>query len=639
MLNGFTCQPMKYKPYACWLLLLGMLCNSCNQPPGSYTFPQGVASGDPQSTGVMLWTRVIATGLQPSNIAVTLEIARDSAFTKERKCQQVSATADHDFVIRHFFDQLHPYTRYYYRFIAGRDTSRLGRTITAPDTTTHQPVRLATLACQSYEQGFFGTLKTLIETDKNRPEKEQLDVIIHLGDFIYEVVGDDPRNDNHHPQWLIDQKGKQRNIPPFPVGATRLDLPGEWKSGATQPFTTADFRQLYQVYLSNPVMQEARARWPFICTWDDHEFADGNHQSYTPAAEKTGHKGFQTVKTAANQAWFEYIPAALDEATTIAGVPAKAYNFRPTAVENQPIGDQTQDGLYQETNNLKAIQSMCMYRLIPWGKDVLFIVPDTKSYQLPGYSTLGDEQTAWFKLALLKSKAKWKLWLNSEPVSDVQINFSSLPTLGLEDQSLYHDSWANNATSTHDLLTTMQKNQITGVVSLSGDYHIQMAGMAGLDTTPIVPDLTVTSMSSFADFFWLDRKGKSFQDDRITQIFSFSAVDSLKRPNINTAILHGVQTALVYAKTGNQQLAKDLSTPANPWFSYFDCEHNGYLTATVARDTLWATFVNTENARKDYEKNGAPIVSTIDLSLPWWQPGTIPQWSHMTKKGKIFPSF
>ena len=620
-------------------MLIGIFFSSCDQARSTYAFPQGVASGDPQSSGVMLWTRVVKPGYTPSSIKVNLEIALDSAFTKERQHKELLAEANNDFVVRYFFDQLRPYTRYYYRFIAGRDTSRLGRTITAPDSLDNQPLRLATLACQSYEQGFFGTLKTLIEADKRRSPSDQLDVIIHLGDFIYEVVGDDPRNDNHRPEWLTDQNGRPRSISPFPLGATRLDLPGEWKSGSTQPFTVEDFRHLYQVYLSNPVMQEARARWPFICTWDDHEFANGNHQSYSPAAEKTGHEGFQSVKVAANQAWFEYIPAALDEATTIDGVSKQAYDFHSVVVENRPLGDSIHHGLYQEANNIKAIHSMCIYRLIPWGKDVLFIVPDTKSYQLPGYSTLGDQQTKWFKQSLIKSKAKWKIWLNSEPVSDVKINFSSIPALGIADQSLYNDSWANNAASTNDLLTTIQSNKITGVVSLSGDYHIQMAGMAGLDTTPIVPDLTVTSMSSFADFFWLDRKGRSFNDHRVSQIFSFSDVDSLKRPNINTAILHGVQSALVYARTSDEQLAKELSIPANPWFPYFDCEHNGFLTATIEEDIIQATFVNTKNARIDYETNGAPVVSTINLALPWWEPGQLPQWSYQERHGAIFPSF
>ena len=616
------------------ILILFSLFN-CEHPVGHFQFPQGVASGDPHPNGVVLWTRIVPKEDNSSIFDVQVEVAKDEDFQNMTISKNLVTSQEGNYIIRPYIDNLQPYTRYYFRFIAGKDTSEVGRTITAPANNQVHAINLATIACQSYEQGFFGTLKTLIEEDKKRPDHEKIDVVIHLGDFIYEVVGDDPRNDNHHPVWLKDRNGIERSIPPFPTGAKRLDIPGEWKSGSTQPFTVDDFRHLYQVYLSNPVMKEARARWPFIYTWDDHEFADGNHQSFTPAAEKTGHPGFQSVKVAANQVWFEYLPSALDQATTIPGVKKAAYDFRPTQVENVPLDPLTKDGLYQEINNLKAIQSICIYRTLQWGKDILIIVPDTKSYQLPGYSVLGDQQKEWFKSILANSNTKWKIWANSEPISDAQINFSALPELQLEDQSLYNDSWASNPNETKEILSFIQENEIPGVVALSGDYHIQMAGMAGMNETPIVPDFTVTSMSSFADFFWLDRKGAGFKDEKIAKIFSFSSEDSLKQPNINTAMLYGVETALIYAQTNDWSKAINKAAPANPWFQYFDCEHNGYLTASIINDTMQVEFVNTKNARKDFEEKGAPIVSRVGFELPLWEDRPFPVKTH--QEGSTFP--
>ena len=294
-----------------------------------------------------------------------------------------------------------------------------------------------------------------------------------MGDFIYEVVGDDPRYDNHTPNWLTDANGVPRDINAFPQGKQWPDS-DHWKSGSWSPMTVDDFRHLYKTYITNPVMQEARARWPFVYTWDDHEFADGNYQTDSYIKDVLGMEGMQEVKVASNQAWFEYLPSTLSQATDMGSVKNPAFDFRPTNVVNTPLGTLKENGLLKEPNNLKAINSMCIYRAFQWGKDVMVLVTDTKSYNEPGVSVLGNKQKQWFKDVLKTTSAKWKLWLNSEPILEAYVDYDNIAGSNLENSLVYNDAWKTAHEEREELLAYIEANDINGVVSLSGDYHIQM---------------------------------------------------------------------------------------------------------------------------------------------------------------------
>ncbi len=126
----------------------------------------------------------------------------------------------------------------------------------------------------------------------------------------------------------------------------------------------ADYRHLYKTYLSDPHLQEARARWPFICTWDDHEFADDCFQSFTTYDGQAVLEAQR--KLSANQAWFEYIPAVLDE------LQQPAHNFRAQVLE-QDIA----------THNQTAVDSLRIYRKLAWGKYLDIVLTDNRSYRSP----------------------------------------------------------------------------------------------------------------------------------------------------------------------------------------------------------------------------------------------------------------
>ncbi len=297
---------------------------------GAYpvTFPQGVASADPQSDAIMLWTRALPAGGandDRKNVALDLMVATDSAFEKVVVQQAVTANRDRDFTVRCFVSGLQPSQYYYYRFVA-RDSdtasaSRIGRTRTAPPPDADEVLCLAVFSCQDYERGFFTAYRHLLERDQ---AGEEVDLCLHVGDYIYEWVGERLVDLNRESFELRNPDGSPRRVDPFPSGGkpARRDM--------RVPQTLEDYRTLYRSYLGDPDLQEARARYPFMHIWDDHEVANDYWQSYV------GEQGIQTLKVLANQAWVEYLPAVLDEAPMGAAGYNGARSFRGAAVEDAP---------------------------------------------------------------------------------------------------------------------------------------------------------------------------------------------------------------------------------------------------------------------------------------------------------------
>jgi alkaline phosphatase D len=134
------------------------------------------------------------------------------------------------------------------------------------------------------------------------------------------------------------------------------------------PTGLADYRALYRGYLADPDLQDARARWPFVCMWDNHEFSWKGWQSQQNFG---GVRPAQTRKMAANQAWFEYQPARVVKAG-----PAAVDRFTPPAVEDRPIGRFDDHGLGLEPGNLAAIESLKLFRALRFGANVELILTD-----------------------------------------------------------------------------------------------------------------------------------------------------------------------------------------------------------------------------------------------------------------------
>src|SRR5437868_2284209 len=334
---------------------------------------EGVASGDPDPKSVILWTR---RPFEDGQYLLTVEVAEDEAFRRVVAQAQAPVSASADWTARVLVGGLKPAQVYWYRFTdADGNGSRIGRTITAPRANDPRPINFAFVSCQDVNEGKLNAYRRMIFEDERAASAEQLDFVLHLGDFIYEVV-----------EYPEEQPTRyDRTI--FEVAR----LPDGGKVGKFHfPLTVDGYRAVYKGYLADPDLQDARARWPFVAIWDNHEFSWQGWQSIQKAVKA---QPGQSIKVAANQAWWEYLPSRCNK---VSGPSLES--FDPPAVKNVAIEKWDEDGLGDEPNNLAAINSLIGYRTYRYGKHLDLIITDQHSYRSaeptsdPSLAKLGGEE-------------------------------------------------------------------------------------------------------------------------------------------------------------------------------------------------------------------------------------------------------
>src|SRR3954452_21486943 len=255
----------------------------------SGVFGFGVASGDSTATDVLLWTRVTpidaavpGSGLGPPS-QVQWELAADADFRTVVASGETTTDAARDHTVKVVVTGLSPHPRYWYRFGCRGAISPTGRTQTAPDEPgrTHA-LRLAFVSCSNYTGGYFTAYRGIAA-------REDLDVVVHLGDYLYEY-GNDPRVPG------VPGAG-DRYGPPALVGIRDHRPPEE-------ALSLQDYRVRHAIYKTDPDLAAAHVRHPWIVIFDDHEVANDacatgaeNHEppddpdaSYTGPGEPPGIK-------------------------------------------------------------------------------------------------------------------------------------------------------------------------------------------------------------------------------------------------------------------------------------------------------------------------------------------------------------
>ena len=612
--------------------------------PQRLRFPQGVASGDPQPDGVMLWTR--AEPESPSDtVALSLQVAQDPDFSELVLQTALSTDKTSDYTLRIFVDNLNPARTYYYRFL-GEDGSLsvTGRTRTAPLPDAEAPVKVALASCQNYESGFYGSWARMLADDLAADDDAQIDFVMHVGDFIYERIfrqryrgGDQPRLP-----------------PPFPDGGNdgRNDF----------AVSLADYRHLYKTYLSDPHLQAARARWPFVCTWDDHEFSNNGFQSYS--TYNGNNRPDPQRKLNANQAWFEFIPMLLSDART--GGPAHDF------VAGQLGGDEAED-------NNAAVDSLCIYRRLRWGKLLDVVITDNRSYRSaqcltpdfhkslglpmntlklveiadggreyndgkppeflpygdgkipnparrrPAGTILGEVQKEWFLEQLKMSGATWKVWGNSMPALPFRIDLPNLPSSDYEDSVFSIDSWTGYPHELRVLLEFIGAAGITGVVSLSGDHHIHAAGVlkARQDvpgSPPVCAEFSTTCIS--AESMYEDAYDSVRKDNEEFAPLVYRLEDGEEIPVWNLTLQDGVAAAMSYQRDDAPAPAPR-SRSKRTGIRYVDSNAQGYTIAMFSATEVKVEMVTMTDVTVPFDQAPATRRRAF-FNLPVWAAGEEP---------------
>ena len=237
-------------------------------------FTHGVASGDPLSDRVILWSRAVPGGGRHTDMAARWEVAIDAQFANIVTAGVTATDKQRDYTLKVDATGLQPNTRYFYRFINKDGVSPVGQTRTLPLGDVDS-FRLGIASCSNYPQGYFNAYADMAQTE--------LDVVLHLGDYIYEYEEGEYADP-------VALKSLQRNVQP-----------------EHEIVSIEDYRMRYGLYRTDPDLQAVHARHPFICVWDDHELA--NDTWISGAENHDAQQGdFSKRAAAARQAYHEWMP-------------------------------------------------------------------------------------------------------------------------------------------------------------------------------------------------------------------------------------------------------------------------------------------------------------------------------------------
>jgi len=635
-------------------------------------FPEGVASGDPDSTSVILWTRRPFAGGKRHRL--TVEVAEDPDFQQVVAHASVRVFAAADWTCRVLVGGLKPARTYWYRFTdADGNGSRIGRTITAPAPDDTRPVQFAFVSCQSVNDGKLNGYRRMIFEDERAPADQQLDFVLHLGDFIYELV------------WYPEDRKTRYDRTIYEVAR----IPdGEKISDFHIPVTVDGYRAVYQGYLRDPDLQDARARWPFVAMWDNHEFSWQGWQSVLKAGG-AGRPG-QSVKVAANQAWFEYIPARVAKSSG-----ASLERFDPPAVKNVPIEHFDDNGLGVEPNNLVAIRSLTGYRALRYGRHLDLMITDQHSYRskdpfnhpeleklggdeftgmspedlmqlldggraynggappaeirfgeahvanprlnMPPQTLLGAEQKAWFLDRLRRSTATWKIWGNSLGTLDERADPQNLPPgLTTKWPSEAYASFGGGDFGTAyaergEIYDCVRDAKIAGFAIVSGDRHSFWAGYAAKALPPAAFEPVGLSFvgASLSSVGGIEAYEHNLPKDNPLRALFLADRPNGEKPEatFNMLLKHGVRSCLDYAKNFDLAHARSLSNPAlAPHLDFVDLGGHGYAKVRLDGGAMRTEFVCIPRpVSRSTNPDGGPIRYRVVHTAELWAPGERPK--------------
>jgi alkaline phosphatase D len=646
-------------------------------------YPQGVASGDPDDNSVLLWTRrPYSDGRKSAKLLV--EVAEDAAFTRVIATTSARVSADSDWTCRVLVGHLPPAGEYWYRFVDDKGNgSRIGRTLTAPSPDDARPTRFAFVSCQDICIGHLNAYRRMIWEDERAAAEERLGFVLHLGDFIYEVVA-------YPDQVKKPYYDRQTTFPiKYPKGKKVA------KDRFWVPDSLEDYRAAYHAYLQDPDLQDARARFPFVCIWDNHEFSWNGWQSIQEFAGTEGWVPAQTLKVAANQAWFEYQPARVLPPS------AKLDTFNAPHVVDTLVKDFDDTGLGTEPNNLAAINSLIIYRALRWGKHIDLIVTDQRSYRSrdPGnhdeitplfegdklgfvpeelwaqldagrdyagghppeklvfgdksvanyrakeaaQTMLGAKQKAWFLQRLRGATATWKIWGNSLATPDERVDPQNLPAelgkwtgagyalMGTWDWgAMYHER--------SEIFDTVRDAGITGLAIVSGDRHSFWAGYAAKALPPAkFEPVGVTFVGgSITSVGAAEANEHNFKlDNPLRPLYVANPDGGPPQPTLNLLLRHGVRSALEYARSGDLAKARAVRNPdLAPHLSFVDVGGHGYATVSVDASKMVTEFVCIPRPiERSATPDGGPLRYRVRHEVALWKAGEQPKMKQTVVEG------
>lgn len=496
-------------------------------------FPQSVASGGPTPTGIILWTRINPEQYDPSQ-SLRVEVATEELFEDlviRSELPDPGVKPTDNYTLRVDLDGLlDPDTAYYYRFSYRGVRSQTGRCRTLPsEDASLESLQFGVLNCQNYQNGYFGAMTHLAETD--------VDFVLHLGDYIYEEVGDGPYKDR------------------------RIDLP----DGETHPMSLDDFRHIYETYKADPDLQTLHERHTVIQTWDDHAIANDRYWDYEadapvfpnhPCGDSPEFTRYLT--RVGIQAWWEFIPARITYDPEADHIHDSFELYTATQFGDLVTLLLTDERLFR-SQPLSRTE-----KLLPWKRED------------PSRTMLGTTQREWFLTKLRETETPWTVWANA-------VLFKPLI------RGLWKDSWDGydaERTNIVETLADVRRGGDTTVVTLTGDMHMTLATRLQKEsgeTTPIGVELMTPSVTSVN----LSEKASRWVEERVNRVIE-----------LMTSSVAAVNTSeqVVEKNIGDVcgRLANQIACMIMRWWSNYtltDSANWGYSVIEFSRDAcIWTVY-------------------------------------------------
>ncbi|REE95254.1 alkaline phosphatase D family protein [Thermomonospora umbrina] len=414
---------------------------------GADPFTLGVASGDPDHDGVVLWTRLAlrplaedGLGGMPSRIVpVRWEVAEDERFRRVVRRGAVSARPESAHSVHVELNGLEAGRDYWYRFRVERYISPVGRTRTAPARHSYGPaLAMAFVSCSQFEHGYFTSYRRLAEEDP--------DLVLHLGDYQYEYT---------------------KNTYTIPGGNVR-DHDGP------ETETLAGYRQRHAQYKSDVDLQAAHAAAPWLVVWDDHEI-DNNWADEIHEKPEIPQPRFLERRAAAFRAYYENMP--LRRTSVPRGIDMQL--FRRVQWGKLATFHMLDTRQYRDDQGCGD-----GYRDCPAAVD-------------PARTITGDEQEAWLLDGFRESRARWDVLGQQVFFAQRDNNAGPLKVTSM-------DAWDGYVASRERITRGWLDAGVRNPVVLTGDVHAHWASDLKADyddptSRTVGSELVATSISTGGD--------------------------------------------------------------------------------------------------------------------------------------------
>jgi alkaline phosphatase D len=406
-------------------------------------FKHGVASGDPLSDRVILWTRI--TPVAPGDINVVWEVSSDERFGVILARGTTRTGPERDYTVKADALGLQPASDYFYRFYIGDDTSPVGRTRTLPVGGVAQ-ARLAVVSCANFPSGYFNVYAHIAQ-------RTDVDVVLHLGDYIYEY-------------------GKLGYASQLAIALDRESSPDH------EILTLQDYRQRHAQYRGDVDLRAMHARFPMIAVWDDHDLADNAWSAGAANHDDATEGAFAARRDAAVQAYHEWLPTRQPDPSNPLQI-YRSFDFGTLAslhmLDTRLIGREKQLTLDQYLNGEAASPSRQLLGQPQLDWLSARMAGSAGTWQVLGQQVLMMRMAIPLSVATAITAETLAAYVVAQSTPEAARSDSQRALLAQEKVPYNMDAW-DGYPAARDTVLGLARDQGKNLISLAGDTHNAWAG-------------------------------------------------------------------------------------------------------------------------------------------------------------------